>query len=157
MSPPSAEAQCYSASNLVMHSKYATEQYSISIRDCHTCTHISLHVHIAHLHAHVHTCTYIHRVSYPGHMGGSMWPGYEADYTHTHTLDTMHPCYNNQTHYLLYLLYLMSLTLSHPSHPHTSPPPPVHRRNTYCVKRRTNEIQGTLSTAATVAHITRKW
>ena len=78
-------------------------------------------------------------------------------HTHTHTLDTMHPCYNNQTHYLLYLLYLMSLTPSHPSHPHTSPPPPVHRRNTYCVKRRTNEIQGTLSTAATVAHITRKW
>ena len=125
MSPPSAEAQCYSASNLVMHSKYATEQYSISIRDSHTCTHISLHVHIAHLHAHVHTCTYIHRVSYPGHMGGSMWPGYEADYTHTHTLLT--PCIHAIiTKHITYYIYYISC----PSHPHIHPtltPPHLHQ------------------------------
>ena len=28
-------SQCYSVSNSVMHSKYATEQYLSSIRDCH--------------------------------------------------------------------------------------------------------------------------
>ena len=33
--PPSAEAQHYSMSNLMMCSKYATEWYAISIWDCH--------------------------------------------------------------------------------------------------------------------------